>query len=56
MKWLSFISCLAVIFTGCSVLSYKDREKEVFYVTPKKKISPESKVQESENVQEGQIF
>lgn len=51
MKWLSFISCIAVIFSGCSVLSYKDREKEVFYVTPKKKFEDEEK-----KIQEGQAL
>lgn len=53
MKWLSFISCIAVIFSGCSVLSYKDREKEVFYVTPKKKFENEKLENEEKKVQEG---
>lgn len=35
--YLFWVCALAVVFGGCHFLSYKDKEKEFIYVSPKKK-------------------
>lgn len=37
--YLFWVCALAVIFGGCHFLSYKDKEKEFIYVSPKKEKS-----------------
>lgn len=44
--YLFWVCALAVVFGGCHFLSYKDKEKEFIYVSPKEKKKSSSEQEE----------